>query len=247
MAGQAALAIRDKRWNVYIANVPWELEQGLGGIPDVPSGFGMLFDLGLEQYITVTTEPMLFPLDIAFLSEGLEVIEVYRSVQPGYQVTSTLPARYFLEVNAHEISFAVFAANGAAMLAGSFVNERCSVLDAIIVCCRPSGTVRNFQITLEHFFSLLYVAITLTFSPIGSLIPFENIGNVVRSEQDYGVFEPFRHDNDGQIDPVARPEYSLVRIGNAIHRKNRQEPLAVKRRQCLSTVGGETECSGERC
>ena len=63
----------------------------------------MLFDMGYEQTITVTTEPMLFPLDIAFLSEALEVTEVYPNVAPGYQVNSIAPARYFLEVNAGEL------------------------------------------------------------------------------------------------------------------------------------------------
>ena len=46
---------------------------------------------------------MLFPLDIAFFSEALVVTEIYQNVQPGYLVTSTLPARYFLEVNAGEL------------------------------------------------------------------------------------------------------------------------------------------------
>ena len=64
----------------------------------------MLFDMGYEQTITVTTEPMLFPLDIAFLSEALEVTEVYQNVAPGYHVNSIAPARYFLEVNAGELN-----------------------------------------------------------------------------------------------------------------------------------------------
>jgi hypothetical protein len=63
----------------------------------------MLFDMGFEQIIQVTTVPMLFPLDIAFLSETMVVTEIYRNVLPGYLVTSTSPARYFLEVNAGEL------------------------------------------------------------------------------------------------------------------------------------------------
>ena len=69
----------------------------------MPQGTGMLFDMGFEQIIQVTTVPMLFPLDIAFFSEGAVVTEIYRNVQPGYLVTSTSPARYFLEVNAGEL------------------------------------------------------------------------------------------------------------------------------------------------
>ncbi len=103
MPGQATVTIRDKQWQVGIASAPWELTQGLGGIPQIPQSTGMLFDLGVEQTVTVTTEPMLFSLDIAFLSEAMVVTEIYRNIQPGYMVTSTSPARYFLEVNAGEL------------------------------------------------------------------------------------------------------------------------------------------------
>ena len=104
MAGQAVVKIKDREWLVSIATAPWELEQGLGGLSDLPLETGMLFDLGFKQTIHVTTVPMLFPLDIAFLSEDLLVTEVYRDIEPGYLVTSQLPARYFLEVNTSELS-----------------------------------------------------------------------------------------------------------------------------------------------
>jgi len=105
MAGQAVVKIKDKEWLVSIATAPWELEQGLGGLPELPTGTGMLFDMGVEQTIHVTTVPMLFSIDIAFLSEELMVTELYRGVEPGYIVTSQIPARYFLEVNAGELVY----------------------------------------------------------------------------------------------------------------------------------------------
>jgi hypothetical protein len=64
----------------------------------------MLFDTGFEQIIEVTTVPMLFSLDIAFLSEDLTVTEVYRDVEPGYMVASLAPVRYFIEVSAGEMA-----------------------------------------------------------------------------------------------------------------------------------------------
>jgi uncharacterized membrane protein (UPF0127 family) len=103
VAGQVRITIDDKEWLVSLASAPWELVQGLGGIPEIPQDTGMLFDMGFEQTIHVTTVPMLFPLDIAFFSEDMVVTEIYRNIQPGYLVTSTLPARYFLEVNAGEL------------------------------------------------------------------------------------------------------------------------------------------------
>jgi len=104
MAGQAVVRIGDKEWFMDIATFPWELSQGLGGLVELPSDTGMLFDVGFEQTVEVTTVPMLFPLDIAFLSEDLTVTEVYRDVGPGYLVTSQVPVRYFLEVNAGELA-----------------------------------------------------------------------------------------------------------------------------------------------
>lgn len=103
MTAQATVTIGDKIWSVVTANTPWELAQGLGGVRGIAPGTGMLFDLGWEQTIQVTTGPMVFPLDIAFFSDSLVVTEVYRHIEPGYGVTSALPARYFLEVNAGEL------------------------------------------------------------------------------------------------------------------------------------------------
>jgi len=103
MPGQAIVTIRDRQWQCAVANMPQELTSGLSGVESILPGTGMLFDLGVEQTIHVTTVPMLFPLDIVFLSEDLTIIEVYRNVEPGYLVTSTQPARYFIEVNAGEL------------------------------------------------------------------------------------------------------------------------------------------------
>jgi uncharacterized membrane protein (UPF0127 family)/antirestriction protein ArdC len=104
MPGQAIVRIGDKEWFTDVATLPWELSEGLGGLAEIPLASGMLFDLGAEQTVQVTTVPMLFPLDIAFLSEQFTVIELYRNVELGYIVTSQIPARYFLEVNAGELA-----------------------------------------------------------------------------------------------------------------------------------------------
>ena len=103
MAGQVKITIGDKEWLASQSRTYWELVQGLGGIPEMETGTGMLFDLGFAQDITVTTEPMLFPLDIALLSEDMVITEIYRNVQPGYLVHATIPSRYFIEVNAGEM------------------------------------------------------------------------------------------------------------------------------------------------
>lgn len=104
MPGQAIVTIRDKQWQVFLTTTPWELTQGLGGVPGIPPGTGMLFDLGFDTTITITTVPLLFPIDIAFISSTMVVIDIARNVEPGYLVTSGTPARYVLEVNAGELS-----------------------------------------------------------------------------------------------------------------------------------------------
>ncbi|AII60191.1 hypothetical protein X793_03700 [Dehalococcoides mccartyi CG4] len=121
MARQATIQIGDREWLVDVATQPWELSQGLGGLSGLLAGTGMLFDLGWEQIIEMTTVPMLFPLDIAFFSENLTITEMYRNVEPGYLVTSQSPARYFLEINAGELAD-IEAGNQAKVVLLSSVN-----------------------------------------------------------------------------------------------------------------------------
>ncbi len=103
MSGQVKVTIGENEWLVSLATNYWEQVHGLGGIPGMDPYTGMLFDMGFGQVINVTTEPMLFPLDIAFLSDAMEITEVFHNIQPGFLVTSTSLARYFLEVNAGEL------------------------------------------------------------------------------------------------------------------------------------------------
>ena len=98
------MIIRDKQWQVSLATSYLELIQGLGGLAQLPRRTGMLFDLGNDTIFTVTTEEMLFPIDIIRISSTMTVTDVARNVLPGQLVTSIAPARYFLEVNAGEAS-----------------------------------------------------------------------------------------------------------------------------------------------
>jgi len=102
MPGQATVAIRDKEWLVSLATTSQELLQGLAGVESIPANTGMLFDLGEEQIITVTSEEMLFPVDVIFIDSELVVTEVAFNFTPENEGTTSLPARYFLEVNAGE-------------------------------------------------------------------------------------------------------------------------------------------------
>ncbi len=78
-----AVNIGNQEWGISLATTPQELSQGLGGLPSLTRGRGMLFDLGEERIIAVTTVPMLFTIDVVFISESLRVTEVVQEVIPG--------------------------------------------------------------------------------------------------------------------------------------------------------------------
>jgi len=119
MAGQAVVTIRDNQWQVSLATDYLELIQGLSNAPQIPSGTGMLFDLGYDTIFTVTTKEMLFPIDIVRISSAMTVTDVAHDVQPGQLVTSDTPARYFLEVNAGEANGTSLSDQAAIQLTSS--------------------------------------------------------------------------------------------------------------------------------
>ena len=102
MPGQAIVTIRDKQWQAYLATTYAELTTGLRGLPSIAPGTGVLFVLPQNQTVTVTTQGLLFPIDIIFISSQIEVVSVAPGVLPDVLVTESTPARYFLEVNAGE-------------------------------------------------------------------------------------------------------------------------------------------------
>ncbi len=102
MPGEAIVTIRDRQWVCSLSSTPAELAAGLSGVPSLPPGTGMLFDLPREQIVTVTAEDMLFPLDVIFVGDNLLVTEVAFNLIPGDWETTGLPCRYFIEVNTGE-------------------------------------------------------------------------------------------------------------------------------------------------
>jgi len=101
-AAIGTVTIGENQWQVELAATPAELAAGLGGLESIPAATGMLFDLGITRSVQVTTEPMLFNIDVIFISEALQVEDIVLNVPPGYLITQETPVRYFLEVNAGE-------------------------------------------------------------------------------------------------------------------------------------------------
>jgi uncharacterized membrane protein (UPF0127 family) len=95
------ITINSKSWIVRCANTELERQLGLSGIPSMESQTGMLFDMGTDSRVSVTTKRMLFPLDIVYLSSDLKVVDVDYNIPRGL-IAPPIYCRYFLEVNAKE-------------------------------------------------------------------------------------------------------------------------------------------------
>jgi uncharacterized membrane protein (UPF0127 family) len=155
MAEQILLTIGDREWQASLVSTSWELSGGLGGIAELPQNTGMLFDVGYERYIQVTTEPMLFPIDIAFFSDDLRVTEVYRNIGPGYLVMSQYPARYFFEVNAGEVedvmpedvaSITYLSAEQTPFVIDGGVSTVITIATLVMVGGVINGLIKNFTL-----------------------------------------------------------------------------------------------------
>ena len=97
-----SVAIGAKNWYAWVATTTSEIASGLGGQLSLPSGSGMLFSLPTRQRVTVTTVPMLFNLDIAFIKDGV-VSQIEQDVAPGRSIPSDETVDSFFEVNAGDL------------------------------------------------------------------------------------------------------------------------------------------------
>ena len=104
MINGVTVTIDSRDWVVSVAQSLPELQQGLSGVASIPAQTGKLFDLGSDKLVTVNAYDMLFPIDVVFIGADMKVTEIAPNLVPGptSAVTSTIPARYFLEMNAGE-------------------------------------------------------------------------------------------------------------------------------------------------
>ena len=153
MAGTARVIIGEREWLASVALLPWELTAGLGGLENLETGNGMLFDLGMTRAVQVTTEPMLFPIDIAFLNDELMITEVYRNTDPGFLISSGNPVRYFLEVNGGELNdvepgniacVEYLDTEGVSILTSAEISQVISIASLIMTGGLVAGLAKNF-------------------------------------------------------------------------------------------------------
>ena len=97
------------RFFAEVADDPDERSQGLSGRDSLAIDTGMWFDRGVERVGPFWMRDMRFPIDMVWVSEGLEVIGVTHEAPPPAPGTpdSDLPlygidaaVRYVLEINA---------------------------------------------------------------------------------------------------------------------------------------------------
>lgn len=105
---QTHLQIGTKTYKVKEAKTEEELEKGLKGVKELPENEGMLFYMPDESSQQVfTMEGMEIPLDIIFINQDQEVIDVHKDCKPGErQIISSIKniqeddyIAYVLEVN----------------------------------------------------------------------------------------------------------------------------------------------------
>jgi len=104
-------------WMLTCMTTPKELATGLNQLPRLLNHTGILLDLGESMLADVITQDLLFSIDIVYLEEVSEEIEVemdigrfifadvvniVKGIEPGYRVSSHVQSRYIIEVNAGE-------------------------------------------------------------------------------------------------------------------------------------------------
>lgn len=93
------VSIGDKEYNVEEAITLEEKEKGLSGVEELPQNEGMLFTFDPPQTVSMWMKDTLIPLDIIFIDEDYEVINVHKG-KPNDETPIVVDnTAYVLEVN----------------------------------------------------------------------------------------------------------------------------------------------------
>lgn len=93
--------LKGKDFHFSFASSPLQLMRGLKGVRDLSPFDGMVFDFGSSIPVIMTPRGCEIALDLAFLNEEGEIIEITK-LDPtlGFTRASARPARYALEAPA---------------------------------------------------------------------------------------------------------------------------------------------------
>jgi uncharacterized membrane protein (UPF0127 family) len=96
------LILGGKKITIEIADSPEERQQGLSDRIALTEDTGMLFVFETSDFQHFWMKDTLIPLDILWINANKEIVHIEKNVTPDtfpQTFTSTLPARYVLEVN----------------------------------------------------------------------------------------------------------------------------------------------------
>jgi hypothetical protein len=177
-------------------------------------------------------------MDIAFLSESLVVTEVYRNIEPGYLVTGTQPARYFLEVNAGELDGIVPGDTASLEVEAleetpaipDWISAMLNVVGAWVVCTLMVDLFRKFIRVIERPEDkpALLPQASAKKSADSYEIETDRMGNIIitRSDKpDKDVFLQFESDKSLVYDLLKKGERKDLDAGWEV-RVKRSEPRA---------------------
>jgi len=105
----------DKEFYFSVCRTAVELMSGLSGVASLESFDGMVFDFGCKFSPIMTPKGLLFPVDVAFITDRGEIVEIHR-LDPSYgftQGTVRHDIQYALEVpvgffDLHNINIGAF-------------------------------------------------------------------------------------------------------------------------------------------
>lgn len=101
--GAPVVHIQDKPFRVEIADSPREQERGLSGRSEISDVSGLFFVYDEPGFYSIWMKDMRFAIDIIWISENLEVIDIDRNVTPSTYPDKFEPSReakYILETEA---------------------------------------------------------------------------------------------------------------------------------------------------
>ncbi len=106
MLGEGTVTIGGRQWVVSVAYTSRELALGLSGLTSIPANTGMLLDLGTLRAAGITTEQMLFNIDVVYIgltAQGMPYVSAFSlDLAPGQVIEPSVAARYILEINVGE-------------------------------------------------------------------------------------------------------------------------------------------------
>jgi uncharacterized membrane protein (UPF0127 family) len=95
----AHIEVEGTDYKVQIADTPESRQTGLQGVESLAPGTGMLFIFDEPQPVSFWMKDTLIPLDIVYINEYGEVLDVYEGTPNSEEMLEGVGVKYVLEVN----------------------------------------------------------------------------------------------------------------------------------------------------